>query len=349
MVEDLGELIAVIRLHHTDGFGNAGLLSAFGDSNDPQKIVANFNAYSKTPLSFSEKDALKIVETITKLHIGVIPYYDNDYPPQSREIHSPPAMLYTRGDPTILSEKYSLAVVGTRKYTSYGKNVCSILLPDIARNRIPIISGMALGIDGFAHEQALKYHCPTVAVLGSGVNVITPIQHTHLYEQIVEHGCVVSEFPVNLPAAKYTFSQRNRIVAGLANSLLVIEAGEQSGTMITTNFALEQGKDVCVVPGPITSSSSQGTNRLLKLGATAITSPQDLLDQFFLSSATQSTQKVENPTHQHILDEIHRGCNTLEAIQEKTLIQTQELLLAISELELCGMITREGDSRVSLT
>lgn len=347
MVEDHDSLIALIRLHHTRGFGNRSLLSAFSSTKDPREIVADFSHYSTVPLSFTKDEAKRTLERIYREKIAVIPFYHSSYPQLLTKIPDPPAILYAKGNMDFLHYKPALAVVGTRNHSSYGKEVCALLLPEISRRGIPIVSGMALGIDACAHEHALRNNGPTIAVLGSGVAIITPIQNSRLYYQIVEHGCIVSEFPIDFPAAKFTFSQRNRIIAGLSTALLVIEAGEQSGTMITTNYALEQGKDVCVIPGPITSASSQGTNKLLKLGATPITSVQDLLDVFSLTEEN-SPILVTDPQHKLIIDQLRSGTNSLVDIQINTALSIPELSRTVSELEILGFIQRDGESHIIL-
>jgi len=348
MVEE--EAVSLIRLHSIEGFGNSGILAAFKKTQNPKEILARIDEFSYKPIknSLSVHDAKKQLDYINQNNISIIPIYSPQYPPQLRTIEKPPAILYSLGNEKLLLNQSSLAVVGTRKYSPYGKEVCSLLLPEIAKHSIPIVSGMAIGIDSFAHEQALNNNGPTIAVLGSGVNIISPMQNTHLYHRIVESGCIISEFPIDFQAQRYTFTQRNRIVSGLAKALLVIEAGEKSGTMITTNHALEQGREVCVVPGPITSFSSQGTNKLLQLGATPITNPQDLLDIFLLKTAPFKKPILSDPTHQLIVNALYDGSRTIEDLSIKTGLLPTELMLATSELELDGTITGEGDYSFTL-
>lgn len=205
-----------------------------------------------------------------------------EFPPALKEIPQPPKELHLRGtlpDPT---EFYYLAVVGSRKFTSYGREAVERIIGGLAGYPICVVSGLAMGIDGIAHRAALDAGLPTVAIPGSGLDpaVIYPRVHASLAREIVENGgALISEYEPDLRAAPWTFPQRNRIMAGIAQSVLVIEAEEKSGTLITARLATDYNRNVFVVPGSIFSAPSKGTNGLIRQGATPITSAHDLLEE----------------------------------------------------------------------
>lgn len=205
-----------------------------------------------------------------------------NFPPALLEIPEPPTKLYLRGtlpDPT---QFYYLAVVGSRKYTSYGREATERIIAGLASYPICIVSGLAMGIDGIAHRAALNAGLPTVAIPGSGLSdsVLYPRVHQGLAREILDSGgALLSEYEPDLRGAPWMFPQRNRIMAGLAQSVLLIEAEELSGTLITARLALDYNKNVFVVPGPIFSATSKGTNKLIRQGATPITSAHDILEE----------------------------------------------------------------------
>lgn len=205
---------------------------------------------------------------------------DPAYPPLLAEIAQPPEQLFVRGSLEALAGP-CLAVVGTRTPSSYGKQVTPALVASLARAGITIVSGLAIGIDTLAHEAALDAGGQTVAVLGSGVDEPTlyPPQNRMLARRIVEQGgAIVSEFPEGTEPKPFHFPQRNRVIAGLSKGVLVIEAREKSGALITANFALEENRDVFAVPGPITVATSTGPNRLIAAGAQAVVHADAILD-----------------------------------------------------------------------
>ncbi len=200
------------------------------------------------------------------------------YPNTLRRLYDPPPLLYYRGDFSLL-KKDAVAVVGARKATAYGKKVAFQLAADLATGGLVVVSGMARGIDTAAHRGALDVKGKTIAVLGSGVDVCYPKQNKELYDIIREEGLIVSEFPPHAePEAKH-FPIRNRIISGLSLGVVVVEAAQKSGSLITADLALEQGKEVFAVPGPVTSFNSSGTNNLIKEGAVLVENAADVLAQ----------------------------------------------------------------------
>lgn len=206
----------------------------------------------------------------------------DEFPSSLREIPCPPSELYLRGTLPDPAQFYYLAIVGSRKYTSYGREVTERIIEGLAGYPICIVSGLALGIDGIAHQTALATGLPTVAIPGSGLSnsVLYPRTNLGLAHEILENGgALLSEYPDDLHAAPWTFPQRNRIMAGISAGTLVIEAEEKSGTLITARLALDYNRNVFAVPGSIFSAPSKGTNKLLKQGATPITSATELLEE----------------------------------------------------------------------
>ena len=202
---------------------------------------------------------------------------DKYYPDKLKQIYDPPKELYCFGDIRLLSEP-SIAIVGTRYASSYGRRSAHELSHELSTRGITIISGLAHGVDTFAHEAAYKNVGKTIAVLGSGLDVIYPKESEELYKSIIKSGgLVVSEFPLGTKPEKDNFPRRNRIISGLSDGVVVVEAKKRSGALITADFALEQGKTVFAVPGNIDSPYSEGTNHLIKEGAVPVTSYLDIL------------------------------------------------------------------------
>lgn len=205
--------------------------------------------------------------------------WDADYPEFLRQTFNPPAVLFYKG--TLSGLTKTVAVVGARKATAYGLNAAQSLSADMARNGITVVSGGARGIDTRAHEGALLARGKTIAVVANGLDQSYPRENKRLFDDIVcQGGAIISEFPFGVAPLPQHFPARNRIIAGLARCVVVIEAAKKSGSLITADFALEEGRDVFAVPGSIYSSMSQGTNELLRKGAIALTQIQDILDEY---------------------------------------------------------------------
>lgn len=220
----------------------------------------------------------KLLDKLDKLGINIVTILDENYPNRLRYIYDNPSVLYYKGD-FIEEDKISIAIVGSRKSTSYGKWASDKFSKDLARIGVTVISGMAKGIDTCAHRGALDESGRTIAVLGSGVDVIYPKSNKTLYEDIISHGVVMSEFPIGTKPFASNFPQRNRIISGMSLGVIVIEATEKSGSLITATHALEQGKEVFALPGNINSIFSRGTNGLIKDGAKIVMDIEDILEE----------------------------------------------------------------------
>lgn len=232
-----------------------------------------------------------ITQIIKKITIN-----DKEYPEQLKEIHDPPQELYTKGE-IKNQDKVAIAIVGTRKYSQYGKQVTFDISGKLAKLGITIVSGLARGIDTFAHQAALENGGRTIAVLGSGMDKksFSPSCNYDLGEKISQNGAVITEYPEGTQGAFYTYPQRNRIISGLSLGVVVIEAPEESGALITANFALEQNREVFAIPGDIYAKNSQGTNKLIKMGAKSVTDINDILEELNLTHLLTMERKRVKP------------------------------------------------------
>lgn len=227
---------------------------------------------------------------LERLGVTVLTLADPEYPALLRETADPPPVLFVRGASRPTDFDVAVAIVGTRRSTSYGRTVAERIAGDLARAGVVIVSGLARGIDTIAHRAALDAGGRTIAVLGNGLDQVYPPENAHLARRIVDQdaGALLSEFGPGIPPDAVNFPRRNRIVAGLCRATLIVEAGHKSGALITADFALEQGREVLAVPGSILSPMSAGANALLRQGATPITSAEDVLESLGLLDAPQS-------------------------------------------------------------
>jgi DNA processing protein len=276
-----------------------------------------------------------------------------DHPLLSRllELHDIPKELYIKGKlPEVTIDEYGratpriLTIVGSRKYTNYGRNAVAQLVSSLNGEDVVIISGMAHGIDGIAHETALKNNLTTLAVLGNGLDekVIYPRSHLGLAKEIINSGgALISELPPDTQAAQWTFPARNRIVAALADAVLIAEAGEKSGTLITARQALELGRDIGAIPGDIFSPTTVGTHGLIREGAYIVSSADDLFALLHLTKKEATTQPADNHSYteqeQMIMDALNESMEK-DLLLLKSQLSLIEFLTALSSLELQGHI-----------
>jgi DNA processing protein len=260
------------------------------------------------------------------------------------EIPEPPKVLHIRGSLERTIGTKFITVVGSRNYTSYGKSVCESLIRGLAGYPVTIVSGLAIGIDSIAHRTALDVGLPTIAFPGSGLDwkVIHPAQHRGLAEEILEAGgALLSEFPHDTRGAIWTFPRRNRIKAGISDMVIIIEAEEKSGTLITARLGTEYNRVVGAVPGPITSPNSKGTNWLIRLGATPITDVQDILQELGLApkpTGDVSQYLMLNDDEERVLAVLHEPKSREQIMQELDLDPVTANVL-FSTLEIKGVIS----------
>ncbi len=230
----------------------------------------------------SETDSLKKeLALIEKENVQIITISDDQYPASLKEIYDPPPVLYLKGS-LLSSDLNSVALVGSRRASFYGQSMCERLAYELAAKGISVVSGLARGIDTAAHRGALRARGRTIAVLGSGITRIYPRENKELAEQISNSGCLLSEFPLCAHPARENFPRRNRIISGLSLGVVIVEAAQRSGALITANFALEQGREVFAVPGKIDSLTSWGTHSLIKDGAKLVENANDIITELGL-------------------------------------------------------------------
>jgi DNA processing protein len=273
-------------------------------------------------------------------------------PNELRQLSQPPKQLFELGASlNDLLQRPRLAIVGNRSISAYGRQVTAQLARQLAEQGIVIISGLALGVDGVAHRGALEAKGLTIAVLPAPLDDIVPATHRQLAEAILEQGgTLISEYPSGEFAAKQNFIARNRLMAGLAQAVLITEAGEKSGSLHTARFALEQGIEVLAVPGPITSSGSVGVNNLIKAGATPITSYTDALNALKLREHIVAVADVRgrNAHEQAVLELLVRGVNDGEQLLQKSDLSINEFNQVLTMLEIGGQIRSLGANQWAL-
>lgn len=223
------------------------------------------------------------IKNMKRQNIEVLTINDEKYPNSLKGIYDSPICIYYKGNIRLLNNQKKIAIIGCRDYTEYGRGVSKKFAYELGKKGIIIISGCARGIDSFAHQGCLCANKETIAVLGNGLDYIYPPENKQLEEQILEkNGLIITEYIVGTKPSKYTFPARNRIISALSDGILVVEAKEKSGTLITVDFGLEQGKNIYVIPGDITRSNSKGTNELIKQGAKLVTNVEDILEDILI-------------------------------------------------------------------
>jgi DNA processing protein len=232
------------------------------------------------------------MEKLERCKVRALSCEDPSYPSRLKEIYDYPPVLYVRGNLPLQSEPH-LAIVGTRRPTIYGRQVTEELVTDLVRSNITIVSGLARGIDSVAHRTAIDAGGKTIAVFASGLDIVYPAENANLAQAVMEHGALVSEYPLGIRPKAENFPLRNRIMSGLSLGVLVIEAGERSGALITAHQAVEQNRDVFAIPGSILSPASKGTNRLIQEGAKLVCSGDDILVELNLTTIAQQLQIEE--------------------------------------------------------
>ncbi len=250
--------------------------------------------------------AMRQLDELERIGAEVLTLADARYPALLRETYDPPVVLYAKGDFERAMAQPAIAVVGSRRCSTYGRNVAEMLARDLSERGVTIISGLARGVDTAAHRGAIEGGGLTVAVMGTGLDAVYPKENRKLAEQITEHGALVTEFPLETPPLSQNFPFRNRVISGLALGVLIVEGAERSGSLITARMAYEQGRDVFAVPGNITSPKSFGPNYLIKDGAKLVQTWRDVVEEFPLEikTAILSTERAGPRAEQMTIDEV---------------------------------------------
>jgi DNA processing protein len=351
------------------------LLSAFSS---PRKILqANLNELAdiddiselrvKNICEFDEWNRVeREIEAINHYAVSqgirVITYADSEYPENLRQIDDSPILLYAKGN-IIKEDKYAVAIVGSRDMSEYGKRVTSAIASELALCGLTIVSGMARGIDTVAHIEALKAGGRSIAVLGCGIDSPYPPENIKLFNSLSESGCVISEFPFGTPPNRENFPKRNRLISGLSFGVVVAEAAKNSGSLITANCALDQGREVFAVPGNITSRHSEGTNSLIKKGAKLIQNANDILEELspqlksFINFSKNKDKDIFSKNHGRleITDEEKAICYVLgsepkhiDLIIRETKMPSARLLGLLLDLEIKGVVKQSGGQKFYL-
>jgi DNA processing protein len=274
-----------------------------------------------------------------------------ELPDRLKQIPDPPKQLFIRGEPLEnLLQRPCLTVVGSRKVSQYGREITNRLVTDVSRAGVVIVSGLAFGVDALAHRAALEAQGPTIAVLPTSIDNIQPASHRQLAESIVEQGgALVSEYSSRAFVQKWNFVQRNRLASGLSQAVLITEAGARSGTLHTASFALEQGREVLAVPGNITSPTSIGTNNLIKIGATPVTTSDDILRVLGIEPAqARGATLGDTPEEQQLINLIKANIRDGDELLKRSGLNISLFNQTMTMLEITGKIAPLGGNNWAL-
>lgn len=351
---------AVIALNMVPGIGSVKLNRLIGRFGEPENIfqasaaqlaqvegigteiiryIAYFNDF------FSVENEIK---QCAEKNIRIITVFDDDYPKHIRNIFDPPPVLYCAGAYDKWPENsFNIGIVGTRLATEYGERALKKILNEMKLTKLTfaVVSGMARGIDTIAHLEAVKENIYTAAVLGFGLNFIWPFEKHYVAQHIIKNGVLISEFPLDMMPLKQNFPRRNRVISGLSDGILVVEAGERSGALITSNYALEQGRDVFAVPGSIFSDKSMGPNNLIKQGAKSVTSIYDITEEYQLLAKPRSRSMQQEMTllnldinEQKVFDSLNFEKKHIDNIAIESNMEIIQLSPLLTIMEMKGVV-----------
>jgi DNA processing protein len=354
--DDMSDLKYWVGFNRIQGLGRAKfscLETHFGDLERAWKAsaaelkAAGLDSKSIEAIVVSRPDISpdSELERLERNHIKPLTWNDSAFPARLKEIYDVPPVLYVRGDITP-EDEWTIAVVGTRRATIYGREVTERLVTELVRNRITVVSGLARGIDSIAHRTALESGGRTIAIFACGLDIVYPPENVKLAQAVIEHGAIVSEYPLGTKPKADHFPRRNRIMSGISLGVLVTEAGEGSGAMITASLALEQNREVFAVPGSILSPASRGVNRLIKEGAKLVSEVQDILEELNLTMIPRQMEMrelvPENETESLIMRHLsHEPIHIDEVCRSSSLpIATVSSTLAMMELK--GIVRQMG-------
>jgi DNA processing protein len=311
-----------------------------------ERVAANVDTVRNS------KDVARELDSIERDGVQVLTWDSPRFPERLLNIYNPPIMLYVRGE--LPAETVpAVAVVGTRKATAYGREVTKEICRGLVENDVTVISGLARGVDSCAHRAAIENHGQTVAVLACGVNVVYPPENRLLALEIIDNGCLVSEYPMNSRPEAMNFPARNRLISGLSLGTLVVEAGDRSGALITAAFALEQGRDVFAVPGNIFSNSSKGCHALIQQGAKLVRSAADIIEELNLAVTCQQLEfkalLPENDTEKAIVAVLRPGPMHIDDISRGTGLPAAVIGGTLTMMELKGLAQSLGGMNYALS
>ena len=353
MIESEG-LAAWLRLTLIPGIGGETqrkLLAAFGLPEaifSAGRLAARAVIGSRADLlfDFDASEAVdRSIDWASQPKQTILTLADAAYPAALLEIADPPNVLYIRGNPALL-KKRGIGIVGSRNATPQGLQTAEVFAKALAGSGLSIISGLALGIDAAAHRGALAAAGDTIAVIGTGADRLYPARNKELAVAIAEHGAIVSEFPLGTPAVASNFPRRNRIISGLSQGVLVVEAAIESGSLITARLAAEQGREVFAIPGSIHSPVARGCHKLIKQGAKLVETAQDVLEELGRFETEPSSSEVQPDDNEApILSALGHDPCSLDELIERTGLSTDQLLTELLMLELAGQIATMPGNR----
>lgn len=355
IAEQIPYLLALNRLTKLSPRKARLLLDAFGQDAEatwrepgawPEILQDRSGSHMREVLlQRQQTDPAQTYETFLASGCKLCALGDADYPPLLAQIYDPPILLFYHGH-LPKAQDVSVAMIGSRNYSAYGRQVAEIFSRDLAAQGIIVVSGMARGVDSVCHQGALQAEGRTLAVLGSGLDVIYPKSNEELYWKISQQGAVISEFPLGMPPLQGNFPQRNRIISGICQAVLVVEANAKSGTMITVNFALEQNRDVFAVPGPITSPTSRGTNQLIRDGAKMALSAEDIRQEYCAGPPREVLREKDtaavpglSATEQRLLKKLLLPMQMDELVLDEEIdMEVPQLAALLTMLEIRGLV-----------
>jgi DNA processing protein len=346
------ELAAWLRLLLTPGLGRVGarrLLSACGS---PQAVFERHRLDDVPDLDKIVAEHAAWLRASSRHH--AIPLGDERYPADLLHTEDPPLLLFGLGQAELLQHPLRVAVVGSRNPSAQGELNARQFSQALAEAGVCVVSGLALGVDGAAHEGALAAHGKTIAVVGTGLDRVYPSRHRDLAHRIAQDGLLLSEYPLGTPPLAAHFPQRNRILSGLCQGTLVVEAALQSGSLITARLAAEQGREVFAIPGSIHSPQARGCHALIRQGAKLVESAQDILEELHAQPASQAMQQsgdvgtapAVSEDERQLLDALGHAPMGFDALQARTGLPTALLQARLLELELTGHIARQPGGMV---
>ncbi len=285
------------------------------------------------------------MEKLDRYGVKALTWHDSDYPSRLREIYDYPPVLYIRGS-LLPEDEWCLAVVGTRRATVYGRQVTEEIVADLARSRITIVSGLAKGIDSIAHHSALEAGGRSIAVFACGLDIVYPGENANLARSIIQQGALISEYPLGTRPRAENFPRRNRIMSGLSLGVLIIEAGESSGAMITAHLALEQNREVFAIPGSILSPASRGTNHLIQEGAKLIRDYTDILEELNLTAVARQIELKEvipsSDTESLLLKKLSAEPTHIDEVCRSSGLPISTVSSTLAMMELKGLVKQVG-------
>ena len=296
--------------------------------------------YHKLVSSYDKRVLDSSIDNMQRNGIKIVTIFSDEYPEKLKDLPDRPLILYAKGDLSLANQK-SVAVVGTRMPSNYGRIVTEKFSEKLAQSGLVVVSGLCYGVDEIAHKKTLAVGGKTIAVVGSGFNNIYPATNTTLSMEIAEKGLLLSEYPPSFKPKRYTFPRRNRIVAGLSDGDLIVEAGIKSGTIHTKEYALEYGRDIFAVPGNITSNKSELTNQLIKSGqAECVLSADEIVDFYGMKKAEKQKVLTLSFDEKAVVDALSDGEKDLDYLSRKTKIPVNILNSCLTTLEIRGLIRK---------